>query len=436
MNCRTNSRSRIQGSALIVTLWVIVIVLFVILPSILLITASQNLSVARSQSWNAAIAMAEAGVEEVLAHLNPAAFRTNAPREANGWTFSDGFYRTARRTLKGGYYDAVFTDDSLPVIYSTGYVTVPLSSVPVARVIKVTTTNSSAFMTSMAAQTTIDFKGFNVETDSYDSTDPLKSTNGKYDPLKAGDHGDVATNSGITNYLNAGNGKIKGKLRTGPFGYPKLGPNGSVGSAAWVDGGSTGIEPGWFKDDMNLEFLDVLAPYSSGTTPVGGNVNGTNYTYVLGNDNYILNTLNLKNLDTMTVQAGATATLYVTGNVLMQGGSSIYIAPGATLKIYVGGSDATFTKVNTTGAAISFQYYGLPTNTSLTWNGNAEYLGTIYAPSTAFKIGGGGNDVYDFQGSCMVYSIFMNGHFRFHFDESLLKAPISLGLVASSWNEL
>lgn len=427
-----------QANVLLVTMCVIVIVMLFVIPTIFFMTSTQNLSVTRSHAWNAALAAAEAGVEEALAHLNTAIMFAKAKRASQGWTFSNGFYRVPRRTLSdGSSYEVMFSDDPQPEIVSTGYAPIPLKSTTLSRTIIVTTANSPLFVNGMTAQTTIDFKGNGIETDSYDSKDPLKSTNGKYDPAKAQDHGDVATNSGITNSLDSGNGKIKGRIRTGAAGYPKLGPNGSVGDAAWVDGGNTGIKPGWHLDDMNMEFPDVPTPDDAMITPIGGVVDGTNYTYVLdGSTSYILDTLNLKSADKLLVKSGNPAVLYITGDVLMQGKASIEIAPGATLQIFVAGSDATFTEVNTSGAAESFQYFGLPSNTSISWGGNAEYVGTIYAPSATFTLGGGGSDVNDFQGACIVYAIKMNGSFNFHFDESLPDyTQLTRGLVAATWTE-
>jgi hypothetical protein len=121
---------------------------------------------------------------------------------------------------------------------------------------------------------------------------------------------------------------------------------------------------------------------------------------------------------------------------VMLGGSYIQIAPGGSLKLYVGGGSAKLTTVNTDGNANTFQYYGLPANTSLEWGGNAEYVGTIYAPKAAFTLGGGGNNVYDFQGACMVWSVVMNGHFKFHYDENLAKNGPLRGYIVTDWREL
>src|SRR5206468_1681807 len=85
--------------------------------------------------------------------------------------------------------------------------------------------------------------------------------------------------------------------------------------------------------------------------------------------------------------------------------SQISIGPGASLAVYVGGASAVSTQVNNQGRAKDFSYYGLPSNTSVTFGGNAALIGTIYCPNADFTLGGGGNDVYDFEGSVMAKTI-------------------------------
>ena len=46
---------------------------------------TQNGLVARSQAWNSTLSLAEAGAEEALAQLNPAAPQLVVDRTANGW---------------------------------------------------------------------------------------------------------------------------------------------------------------------------------------------------------------------------------------------------------------------------------------------------------------------------------------------------------------
>src|SRR5947207_682158 len=251
------------------------------------------------------IAVAEGGVEEALAQLNPGIkpWDTNATLDlaANGWTTdADGNYRPQqRRYLGSNYYDVVIAPGTSPVIHS-------------------------------------------------------------------------------------------------------------IGSSTWVNGGNVGIEYNWLVNDFNAEFWSVLEPYQSGTTPVGGQfpaTGGTNYTYLLNSEGekYYMTSLTMKQSDTMYVANNAT--LYVTGNILMQNKSQIVLAQGVSLTIYVGGASADFTVVNNYGKASNFSYYGLDGNTSITYGGNNSLVGSLYAPNADLKIGGGGSSIYDFQGSCMVKTI-------------------------------
>jgi hypothetical protein len=117
----------------------------------------------------------------------------------------------------------------------------------------------------------IDLKGNNISTDSYDSSNPLESTNGQYDPAKAGNRGDVATNLGITDSLHVGNANIYGHTQTGAGGSVYIGPNGAIGDHTW-QASNLGVEPGWYSDTANFCFPDTTLPYTSGLPANGGNV--------------------------------------------------------------------------------------------------------------------------------------------------------------------
>ena len=427
----------IHGSSLLGSL-IATAILSLALASYLSMSQRQSVSVARSQAWNAAIPIAESGVEEALAQLNRGVGAGALNLAANGWEQkSTGTYGPQqRRYLGSSFYDVMIVQGAVPVIYSTGYVAAPYGASPISRAVEVTTSsNASLFAVAMVAKDRVDFKGFNSATDSFDSANPDFNTNGRYDPAKARDKGDVASTFGL---VNVGDAKIKGKLQTGPTGSSDVGSNGSVGSAAWVDGGNAGIQPGWSANDFNADFPDVLEPFSSGFSPVSGTVSGTTYNYVLGTDNYLITSLTFKAKETMYVNGNAV--LYVTGEVLMQGSgdtsSQIIIGPSGSLTLYVGGASAVFTQVNNQGNAKTFSYYGLPANTTVSFGDNASFIGTIYCPNADFTIGGGGNDVYDFEGSIMSKTIKMNGHYNFHFDENLARSGPSRGYLATSWKEL
>jgi len=405
----------------------VVLTLIITLVSYLELVRAQNVSVERSQAWNRALAVAEAGVEEALAQMNHK-LGTNSPLGANGWGGPNGgVYGPVSRTLSDGSFTAAIVTGLLPnpVVFATGYTTVPALSAELTRTVRVTTAPRPAFGVGMAALFNVDCKGNNIYVDSYDSSDDLYSTAGMYDWNKRKAGGDVASNFGG---VNVGNADIKGKVLSGPDGFYTLLPNGSAGDLNW---NGPGIHPGWYRNDFNMDFPDVEAPYTSGIPPTG---KGTNK-FELGSFGYMLSgDLNLKTGDNMLVLGNAI--LYITGNVNLSGQAVINIAPGASLKLYVAGPKSVFTQVNTTGNAATFQYYGLPTNTEVTWTGNDQYVGTVYAPQAVFKLGGGGQNILDYQGSCVVKSVTMDGRFNFHYDENLRRRGPMLGYTVSSWREL
>lgn len=451
------------GSVLVVSLCT-ALVLGILLAGYLVYTQTQNISVAKSQSWNAAIAVAEAGVEEALSHLN-----RNAPYfdptegtnnlACNGWTnLGNNRYGCPRRYLGQNFYDVTITLVGLtPIIDSIGYVYEPglRASAPrimfasagveipagyQARKVRTYTKIDSLFAVAMAARSTIDLNGCNVTTDSFDSADPNYSDNGLYpigQPNKTKDKGDVATNGEIINTLDIGNAKIKGQAKTGPGGTIRIGPNGSVGSRAWVEGGNKGIQPGWSANDMNVVFPPVTMPNTTWypKTKDNKNIGGVNYDYVFtqSGDFYINSSGNIY------VTNGVAVRLRITSNFKMVGNDDrIVVKPDASLKVYMEGASfqvGGLGIVNEGGNAANFYYYGLPSNTELKLSGNASFTGAIYAPNAAFTLGGGGNNTYDFVGASVTKSVKMNGHFNFHYDENLARIGSYRGFIPTLWTE-
>ena len=425
---------RHQGNVLLVLL-VTVGIICVALASYLNLVSNQNLSTMRSTQWNSGIAVAEAGIEEALTHL----YWSSADRATNGWTLTGGYY-VKERNLGDARFVASISSASSPEIISKAYVRVPFGTnfIDPPRTIRVMTTNDALFAKGMVAKGQIDLSGNNIRTDSFDSTDPNYSTSGQYDPAKTKDNGDVATNSTVIDSLDVWNAEIYGKASTGPGGTVVVGPNGSVGSKAWHQAGNAGIEPGWSSDDMNVSFPDVQPPFAGGSsTPSSGSYGGTNYTYVLTDGNWKLDSLSLSGQNKVLVLGQAI--LYVTGDVSLSGNSYIYVSTNSSFRFYVGGPTASIGGngvMNTPGNATNFYYYGLPSNTSLSFSGNAAFTGAIYAPSAAFTLGGGGKSMYDFVGASVTASVKMNGHFKFHYDENLGKNGPRRGFTITSWNEI
>jgi len=283
------------------------------------------------------------------------------------------------------------------------------------------------------AKGSIDLLGNNVGTDSFDSEDATYSTGGRYDPAKKKDNGDVATNSTVTDSLDVGNANVMGHVSTGPGGSVHVGANGSVGDKAWVSAGSKGIQPGYFTADMNVTFPEVTLPFSSAPIPTGGSYDGTNYNTILDTGNYMISSLN------GSILVKGDAVVWVKDDLALTGHEYIYIEPGASLKMYVSAPSVNLSGhgvINGTGSALAFQYFGLPSNTGLSFSGNATFVGVIYAPNAAFSLGGGGNNVYDFVGASITDTVRMNGHFNFHYDQALARNGPGRGLIPISWDEV
>jgi hypothetical protein len=461
MRIQIQTTRRPQGNILLVTL-LTCFILGMGLASYLTLVSSQNYSVMRSLAWNSAIPLVEAGAEEALTQLHQNGITNLA---SNGWSlrsdYGGSYY--IRRALGDSYFEAFITPTDPPVIHSHGYVPVPLHSGGfvgallasvtgndtrtagyVSRKVRLTTKNDALFAKGLVADGEIDLKGNRIITDSFDSENPLYSDNGKYPFLADGKtpniakiryNGDVATNSGLIGALDVGNAEIKGKVATGPGGSVDIGPSGRVGDAAWHLTASRGIQPGYVSDDMNVDFKKVTVPESiSGySTPGGRTVDGENYNYVLDNGDYELSNLGGKVLVT------GDAVLHVTHNLSFTGNDFLEIAPGASLQIFMSGTSANFSgngEWNKNGSALSLQYWGLPSNTSVSIGGNSSFTGTIYAPQAALTLNGGGSDNYDFVGASISKTAKLNGKVQFHYDEALERLGPDRGYVVNSWNEL
>src|SRR5437879_3908004 len=272
MKIKTNKQP--QGSALLVTMLTAFIV-GMALASYLTLVSVQNQSTLRSQSWNSAVPVMEAGVEEALTALQ---YYGTTNLAGGGWTLNstDGFYHrtsslrsgsTQNGTSQNGYsYDAgikvpLLGQPDQPIIESIGYAPATLNlatsyrgygmilggMIPLftpdipstKRKVHVVAKNDPIFNKAMAAQGVINLNGRFVLTDSFDSSDAAYNTLGKYDSTKNKANGDVATNGQLINVNNAG---IMGHASTGPGGTISLGTWASVGDKAWVSAGTIGIQ--------------------------------------------------------------------------------------------------------------------------------------------------------------------------------------------------
>jgi len=290
-------------------------------------------------------------------------------------------------------------------------------------------TRRALFGFGMAAAGKIDLNGNNVIFDSFDSADPTHSTNGSYDSSKAKDNCDIGSLVGITNSGNLGSLKIFGSAFVGTGGTIALATGGSIGSAQWHSSGISGVEPDHSHSDFVLSFPPAKVPFARGpyfTAPDfsgSTNIGGITYAQIYDTGNYKIDTWDLRNANRNVLIRGQVQIWLLNGfNTLT---SSVNLAPGAKLTLYVGGPCVIGgnSGMNNHGDATKLMFYGLAGCSAISFGGNSAFTGCVYAPSANLSMNGGANNTtYDFRGAIVAGSVFLNGQLNLHFDENLLKA--------------
>jgi len=418
---RRNALSRDAASVLLVVL-MITGLLAAAVGTYLAMTSQGNTNVKRSIGWNAALPLAEAGIEEALSHVN----RNTNGYAVDGWALNatNGGYGK-QKFLGDGYYSVSIAGmpGGTVRVTATGYGCWKPSSY-VARTVEVTAQTPTPFIPIGLEATNILFGG-HFGADSYDSSNPLYSTGGNYDPAKATALVTIAT-PGL-GFSMSGSAHIRGYVATGAGGIVSIGGSALVGDQTFS---GPGIQPGHQTNNFKMAFPPVLAPFTNTTsgvqTPTNGTIAGTNYTYVLRGGNYFAT--NLAALSTLYVVSNST--LFVTGNIDL---SRVVFDTGnkPRLNLYVSAPSLSFTPTVVGGTPPQFWIFGLPSCTSMNLGAGTSFQGVIYAPQVSFR--GHGNS--SFCGAIVAASFTCFGTFDFHYDSS------SRGVQAKefqilSWAEL
>ena len=194
---------------------------------------------------------------------------------------------------------------------------------------------------------------------------------------------------------------------------------------------------------MNVLFPNISLPSTIWLPAVNvgyTDENGHTYNYaILTSGDYTV-----ADCSNVYIGSNAVVRLKVTGSVNQSGNNVLRIASGGSLKLYMMGTSFKLAGngavngsglANDNGNAASFYYFGLASNTSIDFHGNASFTGAVYAPNADFQLGGGGNNTYDFVGASVTKSVKMNGKFNFHYDENLRRNNMGRGYIPTSWKE-
>jgi hypothetical protein len=447
--------SRPHGSTLC-TVLLVTAVLFSLVTAYLMLLGHTNRATMRSQKWNMAIPVAEAGVEDALTHLN-----VNGPTTLakDGWTQvanQNVFWK--EESIDGHKYLVTISNyvagvkTNQPVIESRAFIEIKLASIPVpffanigantipethiAAGIRVKTGQRNSMSKGMISKGSFQIQSLtSIPVDSYDSSSEAHSTGGRYDPAKRRQQGYIGTNSRVSGNMQVQSAKILGTAGTGATGVLTMQSPASVGDLAWVNSsaGAGKVKPGHLDSNLNLPFPDVPVPFTSGFWwPGSGTYNGTNYTYLLNLEGRyrIDKILLLDSSKRMVVTADAT--LYVTDALLVDSGH-IIVLPGKTLTVYVekafeAKGDA---RINADGLPMQFMYYGRPFNTSFQVLGNARLVGVFYAPGADGQF----KDYSSLCGGGTFNTLQLQHYFEFHYDEALGGSAKQLFFV-TKWDEL
>jgi hypothetical protein len=297
----------------------------------------------------------------------------------------------------------------------------------VSRVIEVIARPSS-FENAITAEGRIAMNSWRIEVDSYDSTDPLKSTNGAYDAAKRQQNGDVASDGQI---IDAGNAYIYGDVLTNA---------GVVTGAANVSGEQ--------RTDFYQDLLPVETPTWPSINPNPAYVQTTTTLTGGTKDNpsrYKLSWITLSGGKILTFAPSATGVesyteVWVTGSINLSGNGQVTVKPNEHVKIYVEGD------VNITGNGIvnealkpaNLELLGVTpsdgVSRAFTLSGNGSFTGVVYAPDHTVTLSGGGSNGNYF-GSIVAKTVNMSGNTSVHYDESLVIGDYITDYKVASWFE-
>jgi hypothetical protein len=314
--------------------------------------------------------------------------------------------------------------------FTNGILTAHSISAPqVSRRIEAIVKPVSSFNQAILGVGTVDLNNQNIVVDSYDSSDPTKSTNGLYDVAKRQENGDIATDGDV---IDAGNAQIFGDVATN---------SGTVVGAANV----TGVE----RDDFYQEPIPVGAPtwtsYNSTVTTIATTTTLTaSATSGASAARYELNTINLSSGKTLTLAGDPSGTptyieIYVTGDISLSGSAQLILGPGVNAKIYFAGNvDISGNGIlNSDNQPSELQLYGIQPSTGtphVNLGGNGQIVASVYAPNHDVTINGGGTNGHVF-GSVVGATVTMTGVTNLHYDEKLGSTGFINSYKIVSWFE-
>lgn len=374
-----------QGSILIVT--IMILMLLTLIGTAALNITNSELLIARNEKLNAqAFYVAESGIEHGLANFDAGNTTDLINKE-----FADGNYSVRFDNSTNKYF-----------INSTGQVESSIKKIQVTLVKpKIYPYNFGVF-----GNSSITVSG-NPVVDSYNSTNGYVS--GK-------NNGNIGVNSNSSDVIeiNGNNAEIKGNAA--------IGPGGNINVS--IDDKHDGIQGNKTVNNQLVPLPVVSSPCSGGSL---GDFSLSSHSEAnWGSSTYHYDSISLSSQSKINVSG---QTIICVDNLKISGQAEINLASNAELKIYLSNStDASGQGlVNQDGDPSALQIFGTSTVTNINLSGQADFYGTVYAPTANVNVTGQG-DIY---GSLVADNLTFSGQGDMHYDENL--ADLSLG-TSGDWN--
>jgi hypothetical protein len=443
MKIKLLSRKNEGATLLLVCLGAAVLIGF---PLTYYLTAvqSEGATVARSQGWTSSMVVTEAGIEEGMAFVNKYAnsatplanWATSASATSDGWTKNGNSFSLTRSNIftTGTSYTVLITNVSSTNvnIKSTGIVPGPTiwSGQNISRAALMNTMSYGIGAGGFVAGGNVTLSG-SATLDSFNSADPLFSTNGQYTAAKREAHANLLVTSG--NLTMSGSSTVYGVVSTSPTNTITTAGN-RIGDTNWA----SGIEPGWTNNTANLLIPNApVAPSVTWTALPPVTVFGSTNQYILnglGSTNYytIPNSFNLSGSGQFIITNG-NVFLNATGTFSMSGSSQMVVKTNSTVTAWLNGTTAISGGgvVNVGGNATNVTFYGTTNCTSIAYSGSSALIGVLNAPKANIAWSGSAS----FIGAFVVNQFNDSGGASLHFDEALLSS-LNNAFVAFAWQEV
>jgi len=447
---------RQRGSVLLVALIFSLVIAISLASYISLGRTNMTLS-NRAFYANAAINLAETGLEQAMWSINKA-----VDGDASAWTDWTVSGNNAWRNFSGFNYDANSTGNVRvyvqnhtlglsPVIIARSSI-MPFNSSAVEKWIMVRLSKRSHFANGLVAKNNLTFSGGNATVDSYDSR------LGAYDAALGGglfnkyDRGSAGSSSITVSSFSLSNSKIFGFAAIGTSDYSGLsvGPNGVVGTFGAAAGS---IDTTRVTTDFTTNFPNVTAPTTVGytigsingatTLPLGGDISAADGKFYYNVSGISLSGGAAKKLD---IAPAADVVIRITAaagsvGVKLTGNASINVLAGATLDMYldcdvsIAGGGVANSNGPDSFYLRSTRAAGSAGSQDIKISGNGQLSAVVYAPNSDVTMNGGGSSggIY---GSVISDNITVTGGSEFHYDEALSAATSGNPFGIASWNEL